>query len=158
MEWNEMSTERNALKAYVRRTILASAKEYSYPAKRRTAEGTKSAFIAAMCGTDTGWWTDLIYTAPMLQMAHRYRADIAAALVEYQDATGEAFVYRPGSTEETGALAIMFALNQRGPVPTLADYHGEGPKASRADCLLIGLRFAVEWYAGELARDYCPDL
>jgi len=23
---------------------------------------------------------------------------------------------------------------------------------------LVGLRFAVEWYAGEVAREYCPDL
>jgi hypothetical protein len=27
-----------------------------------------------------------------------------------------------------------------------------------ADATLLGLRFAVEWYAGEVARDLCPDL
>lgn len=149
-----MSKERNALKSYVRRTMLNSAKEYAYPKTRRTAESTRSAFIDAMRGTDTGWWHDLIYTAPMLDMAHRYRQDIAAALTEYRDATGESFVYRPGYGEpEIAGEEILSALMRRRPW-NMADMQEQ----SEPGAALTGLRFAVEWYAGELAREYCPDL
>ena len=82
----------NRLKSYVRRTILAAAKEYAYPKARRTPESTRSALMDAMRGTDTGWWSDLIYTAPTLEMAHKHRADIADALAEYRDAAGEHIV------------------------------------------------------------------
>lgn len=143
----------NRLKAYVRRTILEAAREYSYPAKRRNAEGTRSAFMDAMRGTDTGWWSDLIYTAPMLAMAHKYRNDIAAALAEYRDATGESFTYRRFGEADIPAEAILSALLRRN-AWTMGDY-GERAEPEAA---LIGLRFAVEWYAGEIAREYCSDL
>lgn len=148
----------NRLKAYVRRTILNSAKEYAYPKTRRTAESTRSAFMDAMRGTDTGWWNDLIYTAGMLEMAHKYRTDIAAALTEYRDATGESYVWRGGISDgrDISAEMILAGLMRRRPW-TLEQYHAE-EEGGRADCALAGLRFAVEWYAGELARDYCPDL
>ena len=55
------------------------------------AESTRSAFIDAMRGTRTGWWNDLIYTAPHAGMAHRYPMDIAAALINHSDDTGETF-------------------------------------------------------------------
>lgn len=148
----------NALKAYARRTILNAAREYAYPKARRTPESTKGAFMDAMRGTDTGWWHDLIYTAPMLAMARKYRRDIATALQEYRDATGESFVYRErdGDARDIPAEFILSALLM-GKAYTLQDYHldidGGAPEA-----LLIGLRFAVEWYAGELASEYCPDL
>lgn len=153
-----MNKERNALKEYVRRTILASAKEYAYPKARRTAESTRSAFVDAMRGTDTGWWHDLIYTAPMLDMAHRYRQDIAAALEEYRDATGAPFVYRDRDDgQEFDAGRILSGLLTRKPW-TLQQYQETSPAGYAAEAALIGLRFAVEWYAGELAREYCPEL
>lgn len=68
------------LKAYIRRTVLASATEYAYPRKRRTAESTASAFRDAANGTDTGWWSDLIYTADVLDLFNRYRGDVRAAI------------------------------------------------------------------------------
>lgn len=142
----------NRLKSYVRRTLIAAARDYA-SAGRRTTESTRAACIDGMRGTDTGWWSDLIYTATMLEMGWRYRRDIMAALMEYQDATGEAFIYRPGTSDEAGATAILFATGGRNR-PTWEDYAGDNPaKASRADCLLIGLRFAVEWYATEVARE-----
>lgn len=140
-------TASNRLKAYVRRTILAAAKEYAYPKARRTSESTRSALIDAMRGTDTGWWADLIYTAPMLEMAHKYRKDIAAALGEYRDATGEAYRYWPQRDQdivEEGHIALAL-LN--GP------YHLDGENPEGREWSLIGLRFAVEWYAAEVARD-----
>lgn len=144
----------NRLKAYVRRTILSSATEAAWPAKRRNAETTRSAFIDAMRGTDTGWWTDLIYTAPMLEMAHKYRNDIATALEEYEDATGEEYTYRQrysGDHPDVHASRILSALLRR-KAWTFEQYkecaEGEGPEAA-----LIGLRFAVEWFAGEVARE-----
>ena len=144
----------NSLKAYVRRTILESAREGAWPAKRRTAESTRAAFKDAMRGTDTGWWSDLIYTAPMLEMARRYRSDIAAALAEYRDATGESYTFREGHGEpDITAEEILSALMRR-KAWTLAEYH-DRPEPGAA---LLGLRFAVEWYAGELANEYCPDL
>lgn len=146
----------NRLKAYVRRIMLEAAREYSYPAKRRNSEGTRSAFMDAMRGTDSGWWSDLIYTAPMLAMSHKYRNDIAAALSEYRDETGESFVYRQrysGDGADIPAESILSALLRRN-AWTMSDY-GDRPEPEAA---LIGLRFAVEWYAGEIAREYCPDL
>lgn len=144
----------NNLKSYVRRTILESARDYAN-GKRRTAESTRSAFTDAMRGTDTGWWSDLIYTAPMLEMAHRYRRDIATALQEYRDATGESFVCRrPYGNPDTTAEEILQALMRR-KAWTFEEYQDCHVPA---DAALTGLRFAVEWYAGELAREYCPVL
>ncbi len=139
----------NRLKACVRRTMLAAARDYA-TGNRRTVESTKAAFQDAMNGTDTGWWNDLIYNAPMLQLAHRYRRDIATALAEYRDATGEEYRHRDGNGE-----AIAIAL-LRGPY-SFESYLGED-EGGPADLSLLGLRFAVEWYAGEVAREYCPDL
>ncbi|MBL9070226.1 MAG: hypothetical protein JNM03_09570 [Sphingopyxis sp.] len=149
----------NRLKAYVRRTILDSAKEGAWPKRRRTEESTRIAFMDAMRGTDTGWWSDLIYTADMLEMSHRYRNDIAAALSEYRDASGESYTYRErysGDGPDRTAEDILSALMRR-KAWTYAEYQdAEAPSAPVS--ALIGLRFAVEWYAGELAREYCPDL
>ena len=144
----------NRLKVYCRRTILDSAKEGAWPAKRRTAASTRTAFMDAMRGTDTGWWHDLIYTAPMLDMAHRYRHDIATAYAEYTDATGEQLQAR---AEEFNQADIYAALLRK---YSFADYKGDNgdAKARLAEAKLWGLRFAVEWFAGELARDFCPDL
>lgn len=144
----------NRLKAYVRRTILEAAREYSYPAKRRTAEGTRNAFMDAMRGTDTGWWRDLIYTAPMLDMAFRYRTDIASAFIEYMEETGERLPVRhdEGFLEHHAIAACAYPAS-------LADHIGDdGLEGQLCDARLWGLRFAVEWYAGEMAREYCPDL
>jgi hypothetical protein len=145
----------NRLKSYVRRTILASAKEYAYPAKRRTAESTKSAFIDAMRGTDTGWWQDLIYTAGMLEMAHKYRTDIAAALAEYKDATGESYVSRNAEANVDAETILQGLLRSK--AFTMEQWRAD-ELGNLPDAALWGLRFSVEWYAGELAREYCPDL
>lgn len=149
----------NALKAYVRRYVLQQARDYA-GGKRRTAESTESAFRDAMHGTDSGWWNDLIYTAPMLAMAHRYRADIAAALGEYRDATGESYVWRErggSAADETTAESILAALMRRRAF-TFDEYQRDDSTGRAAESALLGLRFAVEWYAGELAREYCPNL
>jgi len=144
----------NHLKSYVRRTILQAARDYA-GGKRRTADSTHAALTDAMRGTDSGWWNDLIYIAPMLDMAHRYRRDIAMAFEEYRDATGGRYTFRDCSTgTETGADEILSAL-LRGPFD-FEDYRGMN--GDDADATLLGLRFAVEWYAGEVARDLCPDM
>lgn len=154
----------NRLKAYVRNIILQSARDAAWPAKRRNAETTKTAFMDAMRGTDTGWWSDLIYTGPMLEMARRYAIDIVTAFNEYQDATGETFTYREhGERDRTASdLTVAIAANRlrKAGAYTLEDYSGKnGDAVARtASDALNALRFAVEWYAGDLARDYCPDL
>ena len=148
----------NTLKAYVRRTMLKSATEYAYPKARRTAESTKSAFSDAMRGTDSGWWKDLIYTAPMLKMAHRYRKDIAMALDEYRDETGESFSYRDRDNDRDISAGMIAGALLRGPY-SFEDYRNETDDCGvRADYVLIGIRFAVEWYAGEVTRELCPEL
>ena len=144
----------NRLKSYVRRTILAAAKEYAYPKARRTPESTRGALQDATRGTDTGWWSDLIYAAPMLAMAHKHRRDIAEALAEYRDAAGGSYTYRPGYGEpDITEGAILSALLKARKPCTLAEYH-DTPEGGAA---LTGLRFAVEWYAGEIAQELCPD-
>lgn len=145
----------NRLKSYVRRTILAAAKEYAYPKARRTPESTRSALQDATRGTDTGWWNDLIYTAPMLAMAHKHRRDIAEALAEYRDATGEPYAFHPYEGQSATEGDILSALLKAKRPYTLADYSDER-EGGPAECALIGLRFAVEWYAGEIARELWP--
>lgn len=147
----------NRLRAYVRRTILASAREYAHPAARRTKESTKNAFQDAMQGTDTGWWNDLIYTAPMLKMASRYRGDIAQAVTDYLSETGGALSDNADRDGEF-TFADVIASTRRG--WTWEEYCGDRgrDKQTSAMAQLWGLRFAVEWHAGELAREYCPDL
>jgi len=145
------------LTAYCRRTVLASAKEYAHPAKRRTAASTASAFRDAMQGTDTGWWTDLICTAPMLDMASRYRSDVAAAVRDFLSETGA----KLGETcDHDGELTWADVLAATGRRATWADYRGENgrDKETAAVALLWGLRFAVEYITGNLAREYAPDL
>ena len=142
----------NRLKAYVRRTILNAARDYAWPKSRRTAESTKSACIDAMNGTDTGWWSDLIYTAPMLKMAHKYRRDIATALDEYRDATGEDFA--GGRNTGPYSAAIIAGALLRGPY-SFEQYSND---CLEADAALLGLRFAVEWYAGEIANEICDGM
>lgn len=148
----------NRLKAYTRRTILAAARDYA-DGKRRTADSTRSALIDATRGTNSGWWSDLIYTAPMLEMAHKYRRDIATALAEYRDAAGEPYEYRKRDSYDDKVIRegdILSALLKARKPRTLADYrreHDGGP----AECTLIGLCFAVDWYASEIARELCPD-
>lgn len=148
----------NRLKAYARRTLLTAARDYA-PGNRRTADSTRSAIQDAMRGTDTGWWTDLIYTAPMLEMAHKHRRDIAAALAEYRDAAGEPYEWRERNSYDDRVIReadILSALLKARRAYTLADYRREDDDGP-AECALIGLRFAVEWYAGEIARELCPD-
>jgi len=149
----------NRLKAYVRRTLLTAARGYA-PGNRRTADSTRSALQDAMRGIDTGWWSDLIYTAPMLEKAHKHRRDIATALAEYRDATGEPYEYRERNSFDDKVIReadILSALLKARRPFTLAEYHAEAENGP-ADCTLLGLRFAVEWYAGEAARELCPDL
>lgn len=143
----------NRLKAYVRRTILNAAREYAYPKTRRTADSTHAACSDATRGTDTGWWGDLIYTAPMLDMAHKYRRDIGRALDEYRDATGESWTMRDSGNDPTLYYAVLADRY------SYEDYRGEKGVWSerRAEAKLDGLRFAVEWYAGEVASELGPD-
>lgn len=148
----------NRLKSYVRRELLEQARQYAFPKSRRTLDSTKAACNDAMRGTDTGWWNDLIYTAPMLAMAHKYRRDIATALDEYRDATGERFAYRDRDNDCDIDAGMIGGALLRGPY-SFDDYRHETDDCGvRADYVLIGLRFAVEWYAGEIAQELCPDL
>lgn len=122
---------------------------------RQTA--LNSTFRGAMHGTDTGWWNDLIYTAPMLAMASRYRSDIAAAVRDYLSETGENL----GATcDRGGELTWADVLASTARRATWDDYLGEHgrDKETAAMALLWGLRFAVEYITGNLAREYCPDL
>ena len=145
------------LTAYCRRTVLAAAREYAHPAKRRTPESTRNAFTDAMRGTDTGWWHDLIYTAPMIDMANRYRGDIAAAVRDYLSETGENLA---STCDRVGELTWADVLAATGRRATWEDYRGENgrDKETAAMALHWGLRFAVEYITGNLACEYAPDL
>jgi hypothetical protein len=121
------------LRAYVRRTVLASAREYAYPAKRRTVDSTRSAFRDAMHGTDTGWWSDLIYTRDVLALFNRHRSDVADTIREYLADTGaDASQHvKQGDNERRAVIAS-------------------------ATCLAIS--FAVEFLTGEVASEMGVDL
>ncbi len=56
------------------------------------------------------------------------------------------------------ALALYYSV--LGNKYSFDDYRGANGIHSerRAEAKLDGLRFAVEWYAGEVAREYCNDI
>lgn len=141
----------NRLKAYCRRVILTAAREYA-GGKRRTRESTEAAFLDAMQGTDTGWWTDLIYTVDMLKMAHRYRCDIAEVIGHHLDEFGAGNdAWLPDW--DGGWRNVLPALLDR---YTFADYCGDNGerRAALAAAKVAGLRFAVEYLTHELASEY----
>lgn len=146
------------LKAYVRKTILASATEGAWPKKRRTPESTKSAFIDAMRGTDTGWWCDLIYNNSVLVMFNRYRSDIAAAIREYVSECGMGLGDKVllGDSDITWA-DLLAATARRQPWEAFSGDMGEA-RQEECEAAMLAIRFAVEYLAGEVAREYCPDL
>lgn len=151
----------NRLKAYCCNYILKKARDYA-TGKRRTKESTRAAFMDATHGTDTGWWTDLIYTDGMLRMAHRYRNDIAQAVREFCSETGaplgqdcESKIDAPSGHAPLTYADLLAATSWK---YTFEQYCDESATGRQADAKLFGLRFAVEWYTGELARDYCPEL
>jgi hypothetical protein len=148
----------NRLKAYVRRTILEAERGYR-DGKRRTPESLRSTFIDATRGTDTGWWSDLIYTAPMLEMAHRYRRDIAATFRDYMEQTGEGYGASVGRPEDHLSVGLCIDATSEGIDWNRYNASANAPvdRSSREDLLcdakLFGLRFAVEWLTQEVARD-----
>lgn len=146
------------LKAYIRRTVLASATEYAYPAKRRTMESTKSAFIDASNGTDTGWWNDLIYTKDVIAMFNRYRGDCAAAIADYLDATGQNVGDTVTRDDKTTFSAMLVAC--AGKPITWDDYTAED-NSKRQDNAMAGtlaIRFAVEYLISDVAQECGIDL
>lgn len=149
------------LRAYCRRTVLAAAREYAPRGKAFRGDtrsaALRAAFTDAMRGTDTGWWNDLIYTAPMLDMASRYRSDIGAAVRDYLSETGEKLGAHCDRDRELTWACVIAATGRRA---TWADYRGENgrDRETAAMALLWGLCFAVEYITGDLAREYAPDL
>lgn len=151
----------NRLKAYIRRTITEAArKNVDYErrqgfkvaeARRRALEST---FRDASCGTNTGWWNDLIYTQDVLDLANRYCADIRAALLDYMDQTGEGGGFMIG---DFSAAYIIAATAER---RRWADYIGDHGAAREAEAaaLVDGIRFAVEYLTPAVAADMGVDL
>lgn len=146
----------NRLRAYVRRTLLTSARDYS-GGRRRTTESTASACRDAMNGTDTGWWRDLIYTADILDRFNRNRAEVAAVIREFLSETGSAM----GDPAQRGHDALTYAdlIAATGRRHTFEDYKSNDTARARdAEAAVFALQFAVEFLAGETARELCPDL
>lgn len=133
----------NDLKEYVRDTMAQASIAYS-DTDTATENSTRDAFMDAIRGTSTGWWNDLIYTAPMLKMAHRYRRDIATALGDYRNEIGHSYISRDGITAEI-ILQSLLSFS-----PDDFDFGGD---EDMTDTALHGLCFAVEWYCGEIANE-----
>lgn len=135
------------LKGYVQRTIKETAKGYSGPRKERL----KGALTDAARGTDTGWWSDLIYTSDVLKLARRYRADVRAAVERYTDETGQGLhSFTHGGTDSFTFGEIVLA--------TYAE-RGAADRDDRvADALSYGIRLAVELLTFEVASDWGIDL
>ena len=140
------------LRGYVRRVLLEKARDYS-ETKRRTPESTRNACTDALNGTDTGWWNDLIYTSDVLNMAKRYRRDAIDAIHEFMAEMGTSAsdpVRRGDDTkyyQMLDGLAWFTAHNQNDTV-----------REKREDAAGLGIRFAIEFLAGEVARDLVPGL
>jgi hypothetical protein len=142
----------NRLKSYMKKTILASATEGAYPAKRRTKESTYSAFRDASQGTDTGWWNDLIYTVDVIDMFNKYRSDVAEAIKDYLDNTGQSASEPVTPRDPTTFADMLVACTGR---VTWADYNnGDNPrKQDRAIAGSIAIRFAIEYLISDVAYD-----
>lgn len=149
----------NRLKAYIRRTVLASATEYAYPRKRRTAESTLAAFRDAANGTDTGWWHDLIYTADVLDLFNRYRGDVRAAVLDYMRETGvttDATLNRDRDDPITPCDIIAATARRQ----TWADYTNGENRTRQAEAMAaaFGIRFAVEHLVSDVAASLGVEL
>lgn len=140
----------NRLKSYMKRTILASATEGAYPAKRRTKESTYSAFVDAAHGTDTGWWNDLIYTADVLDMFNRYRGDVAEAITDYLDNTGQPSSDYVGRNHDGVTFSAMLKACAKRKRYTFDMYRNDDEDAYAAQ---IAIRFAVEYLISDVAYD-----
>jgi hypothetical protein len=166
----------NKLKQYVKRTILASAKEHEqwarcvrkanmarmYTAKEAKAEGLRMAFLDATRGVDTGWWSDLIYTRDVYQMADKNRKAIAEAMTAFLSETGETSWRAAEGTSSTDILeacflALSFKVWENKTSDQMRLEHGSNAEAM-CDALMFGLKLAVEWYAQELASEMGVEL
>lgn len=135
------------LKAYIKRTVLSSATEGAYPAKRRTKESTYSAFRDYANGTDTGCWNDLIYTFDVFNMFNRYRSDVAAAIADYLDNSGQnAGEKVQRDNDITFADMIVACTKKR----TYEQYTNDD---KYADAAQLAIRFACEYLLSEVASD-----
>lgn len=145
------------IKAYIRKTVLASATEYARPGKRRTPESTASAFRDYAYGTDTGTWLDLIYTRDVLDLFNRYRGDVRAAVLDYLDNVGEGQALKMDRNGNYTAADIIAATARR---QTWADYCGErgDARAKEAEAAAFGIRFACEYLLSSVASDCGVDL
>jgi len=137
------------LKAYIRRTVLASATEYAYPKKRRTPESTKSAFRDYAHGTDTGCWHDLIYTVDVLNMFNRYRSDIAGAIADYLDQTGESANSKVIRDDDVTFADMLIACAKRKRM-TFDMYRDSDKDAYAAQ---LAIRFACEYLLSDVAAE-----
>ena len=143
------------LKAYVKRTILEAAKEYAYPKKRRTAESTLSAFRDYAHGTDTGTWSDLIYTKDVLAMFNKYRSEIPAVIAQFLDNAGMNISEKvnPRNSDVTFA-DMLIACAQRKPM-TWEAFTNDDMNAYAAS---LAIRFACEELLHEVASDLGVEL
>jgi hypothetical protein len=153
----------NKLKAYVKRTILASAKEQTawtrgvrkangarmYTPSEARAEGLRITFTDATRGVNTGWWAGLIYTADVYRMADANRKAIAEALEAYRSEVGDCYT-APNSDGRDEEAVLQACIN----APTFAYWAAHTDQYEcRTAALMHGLKFAVEWYAHELASE-----
>jgi hypothetical protein len=137
------------LKAYIRRTILAAAREYAHPAKRRTKDSTVSAFRDYAHGTDTGCWNDLIYTVDVLNMFNRYRSDVASAIADYLSETGESADSKVVRNDDVTYADMLIACAKRKRM-TFEMYSNNDKDAYSAQ---LAIRFACEYLLSEVASD-----
>lgn len=134
------------LKAYIRRTVNEKAKGYSGTRKERLA----GAFVDAERGTDTGWWSDLIYTQDVVRMARRYRKAIREVVEAYLDETG---YWRDRQVDPRGYGAQDGLTFGEVIMATFATPGAEQHHDRLEEALTWGIRFAIEWLVHEVASD-----
>lgn len=140
------------LKAYIKRTVLASAREYG----DKTREGRKQAKISAFRdyahGTDTGCWSDLIYTVDVFNMFNRYRSDVAAAIEDFMSECGSNIGdYADRNSQYTYAQMLVACTKKR----TYEQYRNDD---EYADAAQYAIRFACEYLLSDVAHECGVDL
>lgn len=149
-----VSTPTDALDAYVRSTIIDSARQevgdWSKATGARKSAALKSAAADAARGSDTGWWSDLIYNRDVYALADRHRVEIVRGVMAYVEAT---------TVDTAGSFRVNEILAACTLAPRLAAWEAEREEDVTAQestyraAFMYGLRLAVDMHAANFAAE-----
>ena len=121
----------NELKAYVKSTINEALANY---------DDINAVIADALHGTNSGWWSDLIYYDDIIYKFQDFKYGIKIALQDYAEATGETTLNNDFTTEEI--VRTFFAT---------PDEIKQDDTLTMAASWLVS--FGVDWETHQLANE-----